>query len=167
MAHFAEVDKDPFAAARSSTPATVLRVIVVGDSDCVGSDGFEDEATGIAFCQAQLGGKWLQTSYNGSLRFNFAGAEYMWDGTGFYMPQPSPSWTLDSAYQWQPPVTKPDGIQNWDEDNQTWIEQKPFPSWTWDADGGRWEAPTPYPGVENGPLYEWDEATTSWVEVTE
>jgi hypothetical protein len=82
----------------------------------------------------------------------------MWDGTGFYMPQPSPSWTLDSAYQWQPPVTKPDGIQNWDEDNQTWIEQKPFPSWTWNVD--HYEAPV-WPIPEDA--VEWDEESQSWV----
>ena len=38
----------------------------------------------------------------------------------FIAPQPYPSWTLDSNYDWQPPTPKPDGAYYWNEDTQTW-----------------------------------------------
>jgi hypothetical protein len=42
---------------------------------------------------------------------------------------------------------------------------QPFPSWTLNADTYQWEAPVDMP-VEDGKMFTWDEATTSWVEVT-
>jgi len=43
---------------------------------------------------------------------------------------------------------------------------KPYPSWVKGADD--WEAPVAYPAFdeEDPKYYRWDEATTSWVEVT-
>tara|TARA_B000000557_G_scaffold77427_1_gene62019 strand:+ start:431 stop:832 length:402 start_codon:yes stop_codon:yes gene_type:complete len=87
-------------------------------------------------------GEWIQTSYNmyGGVYFdsnnnpasnqsvingdparerkNYATAGYLYDGIGFYSPQPYPSWTLNkSTYLWEPPLTKPnDGkVYSWDE----------------------------------------------------
>lgn len=40
---------------------------------------------------------------------------------------------------------------------------QPHPSWSLD-ENWEWQAPIPYPG-DNG-LYDWDEDTLSWVEVT-
>lgn len=45
------------------------------------------------------------------------------------------------------------------------VAPRPFQSWLLDEDTCRWNAPTPMP--EDGKFYNWDEATTSWVEVTE
>lgn len=87
------------------------------------------------WCEANLGGTWVQTSYNTKgnqhpegrpLHKNYAGIGYTWDGTGFAAPQP-------------------------------------FPSWTKNSDTYLWEAPTPMP--TDGKRYSWDEASTSWVEV--
>ena len=39
---------------------------------------------------------------------------------------------------------------------------QPYPSWTWD---NGWNPPVAYP--KDGKRYNWDEATTSWVEVTD
>jgi hypothetical protein len=69
MAHFAELDE----------ANTVLRVIVVNNSDCLNAEGQEDEAVGIAFCQNLLGGNWVQTSYNGNIRARYAGIGYKFD----------------------------------------------------------------------------------------
>lgn len=86
------------------------------------------------WCEANLGGTWVQTSYNTKgnqhpegrpLHKNYAGIGYTWDGTGFAAPQP-------------------------------------FPSWTKNSDTYLWEAPTPMP--TDGKRYSWDEASTSWVE---
>lgn len=41
---------------------------------------------------------------------------------------------------------------------------QPFPSWTKNTDTYLWEAPVAMP--TDGKVYTWDEATTSWVELT-
>jgi hypothetical protein len=41
------------------------------------------------------------------------------------------------------------------------IPPQPFPSWLLNEDTCLWDAPTPMP--TDGQLYNWDEATTSWV----
>ena len=48
-------------------------------------------------------------------------------------------------------------------DADVFIWPQPYPSWTLDADY-EWLPPTPYPA--DGGMYEWDEDTLSWVEVT-
>ena len=72
-------------------------------------------------------GEWVQTSYTGSIKKNFAGIGDVYDKTrdAFYIQQPYASWTL----------------------NETTC---------------RWEAPTAKP--DDGKEYEWNEATTNWVE---
>ena len=110
MSHFAEI-----------VDGVVERVIVADSKE---------------WCQANLGGTWVQTSYNTHgnqhpegrpLHKNYAGVGYTFDGAGFAAPQPYPSWTLDT---------------------ETYL----------------WEAPTPMP-VEEGKFFTWEEETLSWVEV--
>lgn len=114
MAHFAQLDG-------SNLPATILQVIVISDDDILDEDGFESEDLGIELCIQLVGtDDWVQTSYNASNRHNFAAPNMVWDGTGFYAAQPYPSWTLDDAYRWQPPIPKPDGAFIWNEADQTW-----------------------------------------------
>ncbi|NBS68969.1 hypothetical protein EBT31_08640 [bacterium] len=71
MAHFAELAPDN----------TVIRVIVVGNQDCLDSDGKESEVAGIAFCQQLFGAdtRWIQTSYSNSFRGVFAGIDFTYD----------------------------------------------------------------------------------------
>lgn len=78
MAHFAELDANN----------VVLRVVVVDD---------EHEAEGADYCSRLLGGRWVQTSYSGSFRKNFAGIGYAYDPErdAFIPPRLSPSWVLD------------------------------------------------------------------------
>ena len=54
---------------------------------------------------------------------------------------------------------------NYDRTRDAFIPPKPFASWTLNEDTCLWDAPAPYPA--DGKTYRWDEATTSWVEVTE
>ena len=94
-------------------------------------------ADGADWCEQNLGGEWIQTSYNTfagthangkfPIHKNYAGIGYTFDGTGFAAP-------------------------------------KPFESWALNKDTYIWEAPTPMPIDDK--IYNWDEATTSWVEVT-
>ena len=50
----------------------------------------------------------------------------------------------------------------YDATNDVFYEPQPFASWTLNQSTWLWEAPTPYP--QDGKLYQWDEATTSWKE---
>jgi len=74
-------------------------------------------------------GEWIQTSYSGSIRKNFAGKGYSYDKT-----------------------------------RDAFIPPKPYASWILVEDTCLWEAPVAYP--DDGKSYDWDEETTSWVEVT-
>jgi hypothetical protein len=71
MAHFAEINENDI----------VLRVIVVADDDCFDQDGNENEAIGALFCHQLLGGRWLQTSYNGRIRAKYAAIGDRYDGS--------------------------------------------------------------------------------------
>ena len=52
----------------------------------------------------------------------------------------------------------------YDAQNDVFYAPQPFASWILNKDTWTWEAPTPMP--TDGKVYKWDEATTSWVEVT-
>jgi hypothetical protein len=88
------------------------------------------------WCENNLGGTWIQTSYNTqggvnsrdggvALHKNYAGIGYSWDGIGFAAPQPYPSWTKNSdTYLWEAPTPMPtdDKRYEWDEETTSWIE---------------------------------------------
>ena len=116
MAHFAELDANN----------VVLRVIVVGNKDTADANGVEKEHIGAAFCERLFGGRWVQTSYNGNKRKNYAGIGYTYHQgmDAFVPPQPYPSWVLNIDAQWEAPVPMPtDGKRySWDEQTLSWIE---------------------------------------------
>ncbi len=103
MSHFAEIDKD----------GIVLRVISAEQ------DFINTGLVGDTF-------NWIQTSYSGGFRKQFAGVGYKYDKVNdvFVEPQPYASWTLDSNQDWQPPTACPDDGKScwWDEDNKKWVE---------------------------------------------
>ena len=107
MAHWAELDKEN----------KVLRVVVGDNNDVNGDEGY-------AWIIENLGGTWIQTSYNGNFRKQFAGIGFTYDSNAdvFIEPQPYESWILDKNYNWQPPVPKPEGDYRWDEDSVSWLE---------------------------------------------
>ena len=49
----------------------------------------------------------------------------------------------------------------YDATRDAFIPPQPFPSWTLNEGTCLWEPPVPFPA--DGQLYNWDEATTSWV----
>lgn len=117
MAHFAELDKNN----------KVLRVIVINNSDILDEDGNESEQIGIDFCKNLFGGNWIQTSYNNSFRFNFAGIDYTYDQEkdAFIPPKTFDSWILDeSNFKWKAPISHPSDNKtySWDEENKSWKE---------------------------------------------
>jgi len=58
----------------------------------------------------------------------------------------------------------------YDAGRDAFVPPQPYPSWLLNETTCLWESPVPYPtdvGTEENPKrYSWDEATTSWVEVT-
>jgi len=54
---------------------------------------------------------------------------------------------------------------SYDRTKDAFIPPKPFASWVLNNDTCLWGAPTPMP--TDGKPYTWDEATTSWKELTE
>jgi hypothetical protein len=108
MAHFAEIDEN----------GVVLQVLVVSD---------EQEHRGHEFLSVDLGlgGTWVQTSYNASIRKNYAGIGYTFDADrdAFIAPQPFASWILnEDTCQWEAPVPYPtDGVMYaWNEETTDW-----------------------------------------------
>lgn len=108
MSHFAEIDADN----------KVIRVLV-GDNS-MPNEGYD-------WFVENLGGTWIQTSYNNKIRFNFAGVGYTYDSVrdAFIAPKPYPSWLLNEiTCQWQAPSPIPtnDKHYEWDEASLSWIE---------------------------------------------
>jgi len=117
MAHFAQIDD----------AGLVRRVVVVANAELIDADGNESEARGVAFLQTLYGpGVWIQTSYNGNRRKNYAGVGYKYDARldAFIPPSPYPSWVIDEdSCSWVPPVARPDeGQWTWDEATLSWVE---------------------------------------------
>ena len=113
MAHFAEIRN-----------GTVEQVIVVHNNELL-VNGVETESKGRQFCHDLLGGEWVQTSYNGNMRKQFAGVGYTYDDDAdvFIAPQPFASWSLDDDYDWQPPTPVPSagGDYRWSEEELEWV----------------------------------------------
>jgi hypothetical protein len=51
----------------------------------------------------------------------------------------------------------------YDQLNDVFYAPQPFSSWILNIGSWTWESPVPYP--TDGKIYNWDEATTSWVEL--
>jgi hypothetical protein len=117
MAHFAEIGLNN----------KVLRVIVVHNNELLDDNGVEQEQLGADFCRGLFGGTWVQTSYNGNIRKNFAGVGFTYDSErdAFIPPKPYDSWVLDEeTCRWVAPVAMPqDGVEyTWDETTVSWKE---------------------------------------------
>ncbi len=115
MAHFAQIENN-----------LVTQVIVVDNNDCLDEQGIESEAIGTQYCTDLLGGTWVQTSYNGNIRKNYAGMGDTYDTTrdAFIAPQPYNSWTLnEDTCLWDSPIPRPedDLMYAWDEDTTSWV----------------------------------------------
>jgi len=118
MAHFAQLNDSNI----------VQTIVVIADEDCLDDSNNESEAVGIAFCKSLWGDDtiWKQTSYNSSMRYNFAAIGNTYDATAdaFHGGAPFPSWSLSTeTYKWEAPSTMPDdgNSYSWDEDTVQWI----------------------------------------------
>lgn len=114
MAYLAQLDQT----------STVIQVVAVANENCP-DPAPDNERQGAEFLAAiGLPGIWKQCSYHGNIRKQYPGPGYTydWDADVFISPQPYPSWTLDSNYDWQPPVPYPTdgGAYDWNEQTQSW-----------------------------------------------
>jgi hypothetical protein len=117
MAHFAQLDENNI----------VTQVIVVHNNELLDENGQESEARGVAFCQSLLGGNWKQTSYNATIRKNYAGIGYTYDAgrDAFIAPKPFASWIFnENSCRWDAPTSLPDNKKHyvWDEPTTSWLE---------------------------------------------
>ena len=113
MSHWAEIDENNF----------VIRVLVGDNNDPAGDEGYQ-------WLIDNLGGTWIKTSYNGTIRKNFAGVGLYYDESrdAFIGPQPFNSWILDEkTCRWKAPKNKPESEHSelvhyvWDEDLIDWV----------------------------------------------
>ena len=102
MSHFAKLNNN------------VVTEVIVSEQDFINSG-----AVGDSFL-------WVQTSYNGNFRKNFAAVGYTYDKTrdAFIAPKPYSSWVLvEDTCQWEAPTAMPDDGQayEWNEDTTSWV----------------------------------------------
>jgi|TARA_R110000868_G_scaffold362613_1_gene624753 hypothetical protein len=102
MAHFAKINK-----------TNIVTDVIVAEQDFINSGKVGDSFL------------WIQTSYNGSFRKNYAGIGFQYDKTrdAFIAPKPYPSWILnETTCRWEAPVAYPDDENNynWNESEQSW-----------------------------------------------
>lgn len=89
MAHWAELDESN----------KVIRVLVGDNNDPAGDEGYQ-------WLIDNLGGTWVKTSYNGNIRYNFAGIGFTYDpiDDAFIAPMPDcghDSLLLNDKKQWE------------------------------------------------------------------
>lgn len=112
MAHYAFLDEN-----------NIVTEVIVGRNEDETVDGVSDWETYYGNIRGQV---CKRTSYNGNIRKQYAGIGFTYDSSAdvFIAPKPFASWSLDSNYDWQAPITYPaDGKDySWDEANQVWVE---------------------------------------------
>lgn len=147
MAQFAEIN----------TLNKVIRIVDADDNDVINNGGHQSEEAANYFKTivklSSPDNKWVESSYEGTFRYNGAiiGGSYDSSNNAFIAPKPYNSWSLDENYKWQAPITFPTIetvtvndlsetlIVHWDEDNQKW---------------------SGFDGLNN--VYDWNPNTSAW-----
>ena len=112
MAHYAFLDKDG-----------IVTEVITGRDETETVDGISDWETYYGNIRNQ---DCVRTSYNGNIRYNYAGIGFTYDEVrdAFIPPKPYESWVLDEeTCQWAAPISYPeDGVMyEWDEESVEWI----------------------------------------------
>jgi hypothetical protein len=111
MAHYAFLDE-----------SNIVTEVIVGIDETELIEGKSPEDWYAEFRGQQC----VRTSYNGNIRYNYAGIGYSYDplGDAFIPPKPFESWVLNEKFLWVAPIEYPtDGNRyKWNEETGTWIE---------------------------------------------
>ena len=112
MAHYAFIDEN-----------NIVTQVIVGRNEDEVVEGISDWEAHYAEVYGQT---CLRTSYNGNIRYNYAGIGYTYDADrdAFIAPKPFDSWLLDEeTCTWTAPVPYPtDGVMyQWDETAGDWV----------------------------------------------
>lgn len=109
MAHYAFLDED-----------NIVTEVITGKDESELIDDLDTETWYGNFRNQVC----KRTSYNNRIRKQFAGIGYKYDENAdvFIAPQPYPSWRLDSNFNWQAPIVKPNASCIWNESSLSWIE---------------------------------------------
>ena len=101
MSSFAQVDKDG-----------IVQQVIIIDQDTLDTGLFGDVTN------------WVETVEDGSIRKQYASIGYTYDKVNdiFISPQPFPSFSLDSNFDWKPPIPHPDDDKRyiWNEATTSW-----------------------------------------------
>jgi hypothetical protein len=100
MSHWAELGSDN----------KVIRVVVGDNNDPAGDEGYQ-------WLIDNLGGTWIKTSYNGNVRFNYAGVGYTYDpiDDAFIAPMPEcnhDELLLNDLKRWECATCEADAVQS-------------------------------------------------------
>ncbi len=112
MAHYAFLDKDG-----------IVTEVITGRDETETVDGISDWETYYGNIRNQ---DCVRTSYNGNIRYNYAGIGFTYDEErdAFIPPKPYESWVLDEeTCQWAAPIPYPedDVMYQWDEEAIDWV----------------------------------------------
>lgn len=108
MAHYAFLDEN-----------NIVTEVIVGKDENELLDGLTPEVWYSNF----RGQTCVRTSYNSNIRKQYATIGSFYDSVAdvFIKPQPFPSWSLDNNHDWQPPIPRPVGDYDWNEETQSWV----------------------------------------------
>lgn len=109
MAHYAFLDKN-----------NIVTEVIVGVDENQKIEGLDTESWYSNFRNQ----KCVRTSYNNNIRKQFAGIGYKYDEDNdvFIAPKPFESWYLDTNFDWQPPIPRPNELNVlWDENLKDWV----------------------------------------------
>lgn len=106
-------------------------ILVINDSDIKDENGLVSEDIGASLCnELYQGGDWVLASLDGSIKYNAAKIDdiYDWNRKAFITPCPYPSWSLnEDTMKYEAPTPLPDGATTdkwfWDEATLAWKEK--------------------------------------------
>ena len=111
MAHYAFLDEN-----------NIVTEVIVGKDETE----LIDEKTTEQWYAEYRGQTCVRTSYNGNIRYRYAGIGYTYDeeADAFIPPKPFESWVLNDKFSWVAPIDYPqdEKLYYWDEEAGNWIE---------------------------------------------
>jgi hypothetical protein len=116
MAHYAFLDEN-----------NIVTEVITGRDEWEEVDGISDWEQAYSELRGQV---CKRTSYNGNIRYNYAGIGYTYDpiDDAFIAPRPFDSWVLNSQKRWEAPIPYPNDNKRygWNEELGEWHETNTF-----------------------------------------